>query len=324
MQILIFDNLSIYINDEIIGPRKLDNIIVAENIVNGNKMLFESIKDMVFIGAYGTYVSKYKKFGKIYKNLIFRPPIETEIIEYKKIVIGEPFKRLAPAGFKICGNPKCRKIKLVAEFNKWSKSEDGLKHYCRECQQKDGKRYHSENRDTISKNRYGKYHKDIDVSRRKSREYAATRREKIHECHKIWYGENKERKLEKNREWYKNNPDKRRKLGRDKARRRRERLAGVNQIFTKQMEDIVFEAFQDKCFNCGGTDRLCIDHHKPLVGGCALSLDNAVLLCIHCNSSKSDKRPEEFYSINQIEEIGLILGQMMDKFREINNGTNII
>ncbi len=41
----------------------------------------------------------------------------------------------------------------------------------------------------------------------------------------------------------------------------------------------------------------------PLSGGNALAHDNAVVLCRSYNSSKGDKFPEEFYSVNKLDEL---------------------
>lgn len=87
------------------------------------------------------------------------------------------------------------------------------------------------------------------------------------------------------------------------SRKRREREAGVKNNYTKKHYYITMMVFDSKCFNCGSKKNLTIDHHKPLFHGYALSIDNAVVLCKPCNSSKKDIMPEDFYSKKQIKEI---------------------
>ncbi len=83
--------------------------------------------------------------------------------------------------------------------------------------------------------------------------------------------------------------------------RRRELKAGLDSTWTR--EDIleVYARFDDKCFNCGTSSELSIDHHRPLSEGHGLRLENAVLLCVSCNASKSTKDPQDFYVQEQME-----------------------
>ncbi len=73
----------------------------------------------------------------------------------------------------------------------------------------------------------------------------------------------------------------------------------------KEFIDKVYKKFNSICFNCGGYDRLCIDHHYPSSEGGKLTADNSVLLCIGCNSSKKNQDPSEFYTEEQLEELRL-------------------
>ncbi len=66
---------------------------------------------------------------------------------------------------------------------------------------------------------------------------------------------------------------------------------------------VVLEKFNNTCFNCGSYEDICIDHHRPLAKGFSLSLENAVVLCKRCNSSKCDKMPDEFYTPEQLMEL---------------------
>ena len=91
--------------------------------------------------------------------------------------------------------------------------------------------------------------------------------------------------------WAINNKD---KISETQRRRRAKKLE-VNENFTYVQEQLTRQAFKNKCFNCKSTKKLCIDHHRPLSKGYPLTLNNAVLLCRSCNSSKGAKDPEDFY-----------------------------
>lgn len=87
------------------------------------------------------------------------------------------------------------------------------------------------------------------------------------------------------------------------ARRRLERKRGIDMQFNDSDMITVYQRFKSKCFNCGCSERLQIDHNYPLSRGYGLRLDNAVLLCRSCNASKSDKLPHEFYSQDKLLEL---------------------
>lgn len=90
-------------------------------------------------------------------------------------------------------------------------------------------------------------------------------------------------------------------------RRKRERKMMLDCQFTHEHVQLVCERFQNRCFNCGQSERLEIDHHYPLSKGFGLSLKNAVLLCKLCNASKHDKMPEDFYTLEQLNQLQQLL-----------------
>jgi 5-methylcytosine-specific restriction endonuclease McrA len=91
-------------------------------------------------------------------------------------------------------------------------------------------------------------------------------------------------------------------------RRRRALKRNIFQKYSHEDESFTRKLFNSQCFNCGSKKNLCIDHHKPLSKGNALTRKNAVLLCNSCNCSKQDKLPEEFYCKEKIEQVNKILG----------------
>jgi HNH endonuclease len=81
------------------------------------------------------------------------------------------------------------------------------------------------------------------------------------------------------------------------ARKRRDLSLNAGESYSANDEMITMEEFGRKCFKCGSSNQLCIDHHRPLSSGHPLDLDNAVVLCNSCNASKGPKDPEEFYGL---------------------------
>lgn len=96
-----------------------------------------------------------------------------------------------------------------------------------------------------------------------------------------------------------NNPDKIFEI----RNRRREREKMVKNNYSKINLKTTMSVFDNKCFNCGSGKNLSIDHHCPLSKGNPLKIDNAVLLCKSCNSSKRDTSPEVFYSKNKLKKL---------------------
>lgn len=91
------------------------------------------------------------------------------------------------------------------------------------------------------------------------------------------------------------------------SRRRRERKLSLDATYSIQDEILTRKIFGNKCFKCDSTDSLQIDHHRPLSKGFSLCRENAVLLCIRCNASKSDRMPEDFYTHNELECLNSLL-----------------
>lgn len=86
----------------------------------------------------------------------------------------------------------------------------------------------------------------------------------------------------------------------EKDIRRRHRGIVSQESFTRDDIQYVMNQFDNKCFNCGSTNKLHIDHHYPLSSGNPLTIDNAVVLCNHCNAKKNATFPEYFYSTLQL------------------------
>lgn len=220
---------------------------------------------------------------------------------------------------------KCGELKGVENFTKDRRRLDGLDPWCRACK-KESKDKNKENnaakskawraansdkrsaawKDWYEKNKdhrrayqatdeYKEMHRKSEASRRRDhREKYLAQKKKYREL-------NPEAHKNSFIEWKNKNPDRMRVLKRAAEIRRRDRKSiaceSVNSDFAKD----VYRRFNNKCFNCGSTERLSIDHHHPLSGGHALNASNAVLLCVRCNSKKKDKHPSVFYDCSQIE-----------------------
>jgi 5-methylcytosine-specific restriction endonuclease McrA len=91
------------------------------------------------------------------------------------------------------------------------------------------------------------------------------------------------------------------------VRRRREQKKNLDMSYSLADERVTRTLFNNQCFHCGAKEYLQIDHHYPLSRGFGLKISNAVLLCCSCNASKHDKLPNEFYSIEQLNTLSLIL-----------------
>lgn len=68
---------------------------------------------------------------------------------------------------------------------------------------------------------------------------------------------------------------------------------GLTEDFLKR----VFEAYEYRCFKCSSGEELSVDHH---ISNAPLYPDNATILCSPCNSRKSNKQPENFYTIQEL------------------------
>lgn len=145
---------------------------------------------------------------------------------------------------------------------------------------------------------YKNFEKNREYHRRYSKEYRKNNIDKIRE-----YDRNRWYNTPGRRAYSKNNPE----VRKNKNRRYRSRKRNVLESFSHSDERYILDLFENKCFNCGSFEHLEIDHIYPLFAGFALSRKNACVLCRHCNSSKHNKMPEEFFTKNKFDELMFIL-----------------
>jgi 5-methylcytosine-specific restriction endonuclease McrA len=212
---------------------------------------------------------------------------------------------------------KCNHTKELSEFNKQAKAKDGHCTQCRSCSSKRYKNWHKDNRSynitrlkewhtnnkehsaTYSKERYNTHLKLMETDVEYSNEYTRTHSDYNAE----WYEKNRESIIKRVSEYKIDHPERYREYG----RKRRARKVAVKENYTTLDEQYTREIFNNRCANCGSTDHLHIDHHYPLSKGHGLTRTNAVVLCRHCNCSKSDKLPENFYSQEKLRVITELL-----------------
>lgn len=139
------------------------------------------------------------------------------------------------------------------------------------------------------------------------------RRERENNRRKENYKNNIERERKARQNWEKNNPNKRKEYSVKKyrnnkdtyyrnsfVRRERKKLNGETITLSVSFKTDIMNKFNNRCFKCNSSEKLEIDHHYPLSKGNAISSDNAVLLCMKCNRSKSNKMPEQFYTEEEL------------------------
>jgi hypothetical protein len=231
---------------------------------------------------------------------------------------------------KKCSGLLCKgKQQNIKLFSLCSREKDGLQKTCKICH----KHYRKINASKINKQRKKYRQKNNEKIKKAKKEYAIKNKDKIREYKKLYQNlngkkiykknekyrlankkhtskymkkyrdEHKDKIAQQKKEWAINNPEQVKVLGLKSQRKRRARKLAVQENYTSEQEQITRKAFYNKCFNCKSTDNLCIDHHRPLSKGHPLTLQNAVVLCQSCNSSKSDKNPEDFYGEKKCDRL---------------------
>lgn len=89
----------------------------------------------------------------------------------------------------------------------------------------------------------------------------------------------------------------------------------------------IWEKFDKSCFKCGkklgNPLEMHLDHTMPLAALWPLS-DNATCLCSDCNSKKSDKFPIDFYTENELQELGKITGLSDEELKRRSINTDAV
>lgn len=171
---------------------------------------------------------------------------------------------------KICCT--CKEPKALSEFYRDRNKSDGFDGRCKSCQIKCVRKYQSTDKGKLVAKRADKARTGTSI--RKASHNKASRK------YKKTSGGRTQQHLS--------------------CIRRRERKANLDTALTADQIRDIYDKFNHECFKCHSTENLSIDHHIPLFHGHGLSISNAVILCVSCNSSKGTKSPAEFYTPNQL------------------------
>lgn len=169
---------------------------------------------------------------------------------------------------------KCRLEKHESEFYKRTNRASGIRSSCKLCELNDQMQYQKSPLGKLVVEKYAKSNEGRTSKKRCGKRYRQS--------------------------------DKGRLCAQQKARRRRDKKAMLDMSLTQADVQSLRSVFNHQCFNCGSTEYLELDHHRPLSRGYGLTHCNVVLLCKSCNSSKGNKMPEEYYTAEQLEAINML------------------
>lgn len=209
---------------------------------------------------------------------------------------------------KVC--TKCLEEKPLTEFNKYSRSKDGLNHHCRECSRTFARQYKNKIKEinaslTIEEIRLKTPTKKCSKCRETKPSDNFNRcnlfrdglQEKCRSCDNKWVSEwdkaNAEAVKKKQADWYKNNPDK------AHANRTKRRLL-KSEAYVEHVEiSVLRERDGDNCIVCkelidfslSNRDPMMVslEHVIPLSKGGEHSYNNTALSHLRCNLSKGVK-----------------------------------
>lgn len=201
---------------------------------------------------------------------------------------------------KICkGKSGCNIKKPLNKFVRDTRAKDGHGSICLECRRKVSNTYRNSNPKKMKECRENWVKNNPEKKKLLTKIYKDKNRKETNKKGREYYHNNLERERQRNRNYRINNPEK----ARARKRKRRAMKKFVNGKYTALDEKVTYIVFGHKCFNCDSTNNLSIDHHYCLNDGNPLSVSNAVVLCMQCNSSKGTKSPDKFYTVSKLKEI---------------------
>ncbi len=229
--------------------------------------------------------------------------------EYQKKYNAKNRKKLSEYSKKYRINNRDKYLEYQRKYNKTAIRKEHIKKWKEKNKDTvllNSKKWYHANKDRSAKNHGVYYEKNRIKLIQYSKEWVEGNKNKAKENRKRLYEKNKIREREANRQWSRNNKG---KIYAYLANRRdRKKLVCEPSRITQSFYKMIRIKFNNKCFNCSSNNKLTIDHHYPLVLGNPLSINNAVLLCKSCNSSKNKKLPESFYSPEQLSDLQLNYG----------------
>ena len=229
----------------------------------------------------------------------------------------------------------CKEIKDISEFGSNKRYHDGKARRCLECHRLKNKKFRENNPDKQKQysikwaeshpdyqNEY--YTKNKEHINKRTAANQKKNRLKVSSNHKRWAAKHRDKVRGYGKKHYykykekisiytKNNKHKYKKRHLFNNLKRRDRKATFDSDYTFEQQQITLAVFDNKCHNCGSTEKLSIDHYYPLSDGNPLSISNAIVLCRNCNSSKHNKLPEDFFTIDK----WMLAEEIMKKAAEI-------
>ncbi len=144
----------------------------------------------------------------------------------------------------------------------------------------------------INRNNYLKRQEERKAIQRK---YYQEHKLQCIEYNNKYYEENKEKIKSDAQTWKKENPKKMHEI----SAKRWSLQKKLDKDFTNQDKIDVLNNFNHQCFKCHNDTDLTIDHHFPLSMNIPLTKQTAVVLCHRCNTKKSIKHPNDWYTIRE-------------------------
>lgn len=203
---------------------------------------------------------------------------------------------------------KCGEIKPLEEFSKNKNMKDGRQGNCKSCYKAycaanreairiRSQAYRKANAEAVRKWRKAWWDAHAEEMREYLKVYGVTYRpahaEKMREYQAQYRLENGDKIRESIKKWDLKNPDAKRAM----SSRRRARKKGNGGNFSAAELRAMRIEYAGVCFYCRGQhepDELTIDHVIPIDQGGRHEAANIVLACGICNSSKGNRRPEQW------------------------------
>lgn len=182
---------------------------------------------------------------------------------------------------------KCKAEKAHEDFNRRSRSKDGLESQCRACRED----YWESIREARVKYQRSYYQANREVLEAKKRARRDSDRGAYLEKERAYYAANRVDRVEFAREYRKANPHSSWAAG----YRKRARLFGFEPTVEDFTKPDVIDRYGDACFYCGGEFQE-LDHYVPVSKGGQHTLDNVRPSCAACNLAKFQKDGDEFTS----------------------------
>lgn len=136
-------------------------------------------------------------------------------------------------------------------------------------------------------------------------------KEYVKETNKKWRAQNIEKYRERKRNWARQHPDTMRKLARKRRALKKSQL-GLWWELEERIMPALRQVQQNKCYYCGKVmdknlpaqhpDREILEHPLPLSREGLHGMNNWVLACFECNSSKGNKTEQEFLEKRNVRE----------------------